>query len=60
MQNAANSMVGLGVIQIARNKGIKTINIVRADRYNICSEYMVSNVTIPPNFMDVGPMSTKR
>jgi hypothetical protein len=26
-------MVGLGVIQMARERGIKTINIIRADRY---------------------------
>lgn len=32
MQNGANSMVGLCVIQMAREKGIKTINIVRSDR----------------------------
>jgi trans-2-enoyl-CoA reductase len=32
MQNGANSMVGLCVVQMAREKGIKTINIVRSDR----------------------------
>ena len=32
IQNAANSMVGKAVIQIARELGINTINIIRADR----------------------------
>ena len=32
MQNGANSMVGLAVIQIARLMGIKTINIIRSNR----------------------------
>eukprot|EP01041_Mallomonas_annulata_P003834 gene3836-7637_t len=32
MQNGANSMVGLAVVQMAREMGVKTINIVRADR----------------------------
>ena len=32
MQNGANSMVGLAVIQMARMMGIKTINIIRSDR----------------------------
>lgn len=32
MQNGANSMVGLTVIQMAREMGIKTINIIRSDR----------------------------
>lgn len=32
IQNGANSMVGLAVIQMARELGIKTINIVRSDR----------------------------
>ena len=32
IQNGANSMVGQGVIQMAREKGVKTINIIRADR----------------------------
>lgn len=32
IQNGANSMVGLAVIQMARNMGVKTINIVRSDR----------------------------
>ena len=33
MQNGANSMVGLAVIQMAREMGVKTINIIRSDRY---------------------------
>jgi len=32
MQNAANSMVGLAVVQMAREMGVKTINIIRSDR----------------------------
>ena len=32
MQNGANSMVGLSVIQMAREMGVKTINIIRSDR----------------------------
>jgi mitochondrial enoyl-[acyl-carrier protein] reductase / trans-2-enoyl-CoA reductase len=32
MQNGANSMVGLAVIQIARLMGIKTVNIIRSNR----------------------------
>jgi mitochondrial enoyl-[acyl-carrier protein] reductase / trans-2-enoyl-CoA reductase len=31
IQNGANSMVGLSVIQMAREMGIKTINICRTD-----------------------------
>jgi mitochondrial enoyl-[acyl-carrier protein] reductase / trans-2-enoyl-CoA reductase len=33
IQNAANSMVGQAVVQLANLFGIKTINVVRADRY---------------------------
>jgi len=32
IQNGANSMVGLCVIQMAKNRGIKTINIIRKQR----------------------------
>jgi len=32
IQNAANSMIGYGIIQFAREYGYKTINIVRDDR----------------------------
>lgn len=32
MQNAANSMVGLAVIQMARAMGVRTINVIRSDR----------------------------
>jgi len=32
MQNGANSMVGYAVIQMAREMGVKTINIVRTER----------------------------
>ena len=33
IQNGANSMVGLAVVQMAREMGVKTINIIRSDRY---------------------------
>jgi mitochondrial enoyl-[acyl-carrier protein] reductase / trans-2-enoyl-CoA reductase len=32
IQNAANSAVGMSVIQLAREAGIKTINVIRSDR----------------------------
>lgn len=32
IQNGANSMVGLAVIQMARERGIKTINVIRRDK----------------------------
>lgn len=32
IQNGANSMVGMAVIQLAREMGVKTINIIREDR----------------------------
>jgi trans-2-enoyl-CoA reductase len=32
IQNGANSMVGMAVIQMARERGIKTINVIRQDR----------------------------
>ena len=32
IQNGANSMVGLAVIQMAREMGVKTVNVVRSDR----------------------------
>jgi trans-2-enoyl-CoA reductase len=32
IQNGANSMVGLAVIQLARHMGVKTINVVRSER----------------------------
>lgn len=35
IQNGANSMVGLAVIQMARDMGVRTINIVRSDRPNV-------------------------
>lgn len=34
IQNAANSMVGMAVIQMARMRGIRTINVIRSDRPN--------------------------
>ena len=35
IQNGANSMVGLSIVQMAREMGVKTINIIRSDRSNI-------------------------
>lgn len=35
IQNGANGMVGLAVLQLARERGIKTINIVREDRPDV-------------------------
>lgn len=32
IQNGANSMVGMAVIQMARERGIKTINVIRSDK----------------------------
>lgn len=32
IQNGANSMVGIAVIQMAREMGVKTINVIRSDR----------------------------
>jgi trans-2-enoyl-CoA reductase len=32
IQNGANSMVGLAVVQMARERGVKTINVIRSDR----------------------------
>jgi trans-2-enoyl-CoA reductase len=41
IQNGANSMVGIGIIQMAKQLGVKTINIVRENRLvflsNVCS-----------------------
>lgn len=36
IQNGANSMVGLSVVQLAAAKGVKTINIIRR-RYLLAS-----------------------
>ena len=33
IQNGANSMVGMAVIQMAKHMGVKTINIIRNNRY---------------------------
>lgn len=38
IQNAANSMVGLAVVQLANLMGLKTINIVRSDRPDVYTE----------------------
>lgn len=39
IQNGANSMVGMAIIQMARERGIKTINIVRSDKYVRLSKF---------------------
>lgn len=56
IQNGANSMVGLAVIQIAREKGVRTINVVRADRPEIDTVLrLLSNlggdINIPDNYL---------
>eukprot|EP01126_Amoeba_proteus_P010080 TRINITY_DN1390_c0_g1_i6.p1 TRINITY_DN1390_c0_g1~~TRINITY_DN1390_c0_g1_i6.p1 ORF type:complete len:358 (+),score=64.47 TRINITY_DN1390_c0_g1_i6:239-1312(+) len=41
IQNGANSMVGMSVIQLAHDLGVKTVNIIRAgDNFNEKSELM--------------------
>jgi trans-2-enoyl-CoA reductase len=35
IQNGANSMVGYAVIQMAREMGVKTINVIRSDRPDV-------------------------
>lgn len=56
MQNAANSMVGYSVVQIARLMGLKTINIIRSDRPNVEKEFrlldnMGGDINIPDNYL---------
>jgi len=41
VQNGANSMVGFAVVQLAREMGVKTINIVRGQRYNGLMRYLL-------------------
>mgnify|MGYP002631183316 CR=1 FL=1 len=56
MQNGANSMVGLCVIQMAREMGVKTINIVRSDRPDLHSTLRLLNnyggdLNVPDNYV---------
>lgn len=53
VQNGANSMVGLAVIQLAREMGIKTINVVRSDRPNVADVIkMLTNLGGDVNITD--------
>ena len=56
IQNGANSMVGFALLQIAREKGVRTINIVRNDRPDVDSVLkLLSNlggdVNIPSDYL---------
>lgn len=56
IQNGANSMVGLAVIQIAKKMGLKTINIVRSDRPDVDETLRLltnlgGDVNVPSNFV---------
>ena len=57
MQNGANSMVGQAVIQIAREMGVKTINIVRSDRPYCENELRLltnlgGDICVPDNYVN--------
>lgn len=57
MQNGANSAVGIAVIQIARQMGLRTINIVRHDRPAVEDTLrLLSNlggdINVPDAFVD--------
>lgn len=53
IQNGANSMVGLAVIQLAKEMGVKTINIVRSDRPDVDNTLrLLSNAGGDVNFAD--------
>ena len=56
IQNGANSMVGLAVIQIAKKMGLRTINIVRADRPQVDETLRLltnlgGDVNVPSSFV---------
>ncbi len=56
IQNGANSMVGLAVIQIAKKFGLKTINIVRSDRPDVDTVLRLltnlgGDVNVPSDFV---------
>eukprot|EP00981_Chlorochromonas_danica_P011714 scaffold4233_cov180-Ochromonas_danica.AAC.5 len=56
IQNGANSMVGLAVIQIAREMGIKTLNVVRSDRPDVDDVLQLltnlgGDINIPANYL---------
>lgn len=46
IQNGANSMVGLAVIQMARQMGVKTINVVRELRYVLMLQEVTLQLTM--------------
>lgn len=57
MQNGANSMVGQAVIQIAREMGVKTINIIRSDRPHCMNELKLltnlgGDICVPDNYVN--------
>jgi trans-2-enoyl-CoA reductase len=57
MQNGANSMVGQAVIQMAREMGVKTINIVREQRPNIKGvirtlQGMGGDIVVPDSYVN--------
>ena len=54
IQNGANSMVGLAVIQMARMMGVRTINIIRSDRPHANKVLrLLSNLGGDVNVLDV-------
>lgn len=57
IQNAANSMVGHAVVQLANLMGIKTINVVRADRPDVFNELRLLDnlggaINIPSDYVN--------
>ena len=64
IQNGANSMVGQAVIQLAREKGVKTINVVRENRPFMegvirTLQGMGGDVVLPDNYLNT-PVSFSR
>jgi trans-2-enoyl-CoA reductase len=57
IQNGANSMVGLAIIQLARERGIRTINVVRSarpevDNINQLLDNLGGDVNIPDTYLN--------
>ena len=57
IQNGANSMVGLTVLQMAKEMGVKTINVVRDDRPDLLKTIRLltnlgGDVNIPASFLN--------
>lgn len=59
IQNGANSMVGMAVIQMARLMNIKTINIVRTDRF-VSSSLVLLIMNVIHNTLLIDLMSLER